>query len=173
MWNLWLFTTGMTTGVSIILVLAESCLDYQMTVAELIVTVTTWNQESLSNNKITKKPRQDISKKIPFLRFTNHTQWHATAGKTPLKEGSACHRALYLTAYGTDVNAPGSIPPHSPTTRLAIDPYLRQISCWDRHIMYTVFTAYKVNGVCSPSSMDGIHSKPEQDCNARHENTEV
>jgi len=33
--------TGMTTGVSIILVFAESSLDYQLTIAELIVTVTT------------------------------------------------------------------------------------------------------------------------------------
>jgi hypothetical protein len=33
--------TGMTTGVSIILILAEPCLDHQMTVAELIITVIT------------------------------------------------------------------------------------------------------------------------------------
>jgi hypothetical protein len=36
-----------------------------------------------------------------FLRFRDHTQWHNTVGRTPLDEGSAHRRDLYLTTHNT------------------------------------------------------------------------
>ena len=36
-----------------------------------------------------------------FLRFRDHTQWHTTVGSTPLDEGSARRRDLYLTTHNT------------------------------------------------------------------------
>ena len=37
-----------------------------------------------------------------FLRFLDHTKWHTTVGRTPLDEGSAIRRDLYLTTHNTD-----------------------------------------------------------------------
>jgi hypothetical protein len=34
-----------------------------------------------------------------FARFLDHTQWHATFGRTPLDEWSVCWRDLYLTTH--------------------------------------------------------------------------
>jgi hypothetical protein len=34
-----------------------------------------------------------------FLRFLDHTQWHITFGRTPLEQGSARRRALYLATH--------------------------------------------------------------------------
>jgi hypothetical protein len=36
-----------------------------------------------------------------FLRFLDYTQWHTTVGRTPLNEGSARRRDLYLTTHST------------------------------------------------------------------------
>ena len=37
-----------------------------------------------------------------FLRFLHHTKGHISVGRTPLDEGSACRRDLYLTTHNTD-----------------------------------------------------------------------
>jgi hypothetical protein len=34
-----------------------------------------------------------------FLKFLDHTQWHTTVGRTPLDEGSARPKHVYLTIY--------------------------------------------------------------------------
>ena len=36
-----------------------------------------------------------------FLRFLNHIHWHTRVGRTPLDEGSARSRDLYLTTHNT------------------------------------------------------------------------
>jgi hypothetical protein len=38
---------------------------------------------------------------VSFLRFRNHEQRHTTVGRTPLDEGSARRRDLYLTIHTT------------------------------------------------------------------------
>jgi hypothetical protein len=48
-----------------------------------------------------------------FFKFLDHTQWHTTAGRTPLDEGSARGRDLYLithsTSRQTNIHTPGGI----------------------------------------------------------------
>ena len=44
-----------------------------------------------------------------FSRLLDHTQWHTTVGRTPLGEGSARHRDLYLTTHDTHIHAPSGI----------------------------------------------------------------
>ena len=36
-----------------------------------------------------------------FTKFLDHTQWRTTVGRTPLDEGSARRRDVYLTTYNT------------------------------------------------------------------------
>ena len=36
-----------------------------------------------------------------FVRFIDHSEWYTTVGRTPLDEGSACRRDLYLTTHNT------------------------------------------------------------------------
>jgi hypothetical protein len=43
-----------------------------------------------------------------FLRVLDHRQWHTTVGRTPLDEGSARRRNLYLTTHKTHTH---SMPP--------------------------------------------------------------
>jgi len=45
-----------------------------------------------------------------FTRFLDHTQWRTTVGRTPLDEGSARRRDLYLTTHNTH-NRQTSMPP--------------------------------------------------------------
>ena len=45
-----------------------------------------------------------------FLRFLDHTQWRTTVGRSPLDEGSARRRDLYLTTHNT-LNRQTSMPP--------------------------------------------------------------
>ena len=44
------------------------------------------------------------------LRFVDHAQWHATVGRTPLDEGSARRRDLYLKTHNTQ-NGETPMPP--------------------------------------------------------------
>ena len=47
----------------------------------------------------------------PFLMFLDHTQRRTTVGRTPLDEGSARRRDLYLTTHDThktNIHAPRS-----------------------------------------------------------------
>jgi hypothetical protein len=58
----------------------------------------------------------------------DHTQTDTRVGRTPLDEGSARRRDLYLTTqtlYKTKIHAPGGIRTHNPTKRSAADPRLR------------------------------------------------
>jgi hypothetical protein len=68
-----------------------------------------------------------------FLFSLDHTQTHTTVGRTPLDEGSARHRDLYLTTqtlYKTNNPAPGDIRTHDPSKRLAEDLSLRPRGHW-------------------------------------------
>jgi hypothetical protein len=60
-----------------------------------------------------------------FTRFIDHTQRRTTVGRTPLDEGSARRRDLYLTTHNT---APGGI-----QTQAAAELRLRSRGHWDRH----------------------------------------
>ena len=51
---------------------------------------------------------------------------HATLGRTPLHEGSARRRDLYLTTHNTcNIHAAGGIRTHNPSNRAAADPRFR------------------------------------------------
>jgi hypothetical protein len=54
---------------------------------------------------------------------------------TPLDEGSACHRDLYLTTQTlteSNIHAPGGIPTHDPSKRPVADLRLTARGHWDR-----------------------------------------
>ena len=80
-----------------------------------------------------------------FLRFVDHTQRRTTVGRTPLDEGSARRRDLYLTTHNTH-NRQTSMPrwdsnPRS-SRRAAADLRLRPRGHWDRlyvHIHIYIF----------------------------------
>jgi hypothetical protein len=60
---------------------------------------------------------------------------HTTIGRTPLDEGPARRRDLYLTtqySQETDIHALGGIRAHDPSKRAAVDPRLRPHGHWDR-----------------------------------------
>jgi hypothetical protein len=64
-----------------------------------------------------------------------HTQAHATVGRTPLDEGSARRRDLYLTTQHSqekNIHAPGGIRTHDPSKPSAADLLLRPHDDWDR-----------------------------------------
>ena len=67
-----------------------------------------------------------------FTRFLDHTQRRITVGRTPLDEGSARYRDLYLTTLTTDTRAPGGIRTHNLSRRAAVDLRLRPRGRWDR-----------------------------------------
>ena len=64
----------------------------------------------------------------------DHIQGHTIVGRTPLDEGSARGRELYLTTLTTDIHAPGGIRTRNSSKRSAADPRLRPLGHWDRHI---------------------------------------
>jgi hypothetical protein len=69
----------------------------------------------------------------------DHTQAHTTVGRTPLDEGSARRRDLYLTTqtlYETNIHAPGGIRTHDPSKRSAADLRLSPRGHWDRRCCY-------------------------------------
>jgi hypothetical protein len=58
----------------------------------------------------------------------DHTHAYTTVGRTPLDEGSARRRDLYLTTqtlYKTNGHGPGGIRTHDPSKRAAADPHFR------------------------------------------------
>jgi hypothetical protein len=70
-----------------------------------------------------------------FVISLDHTQTHTTVGRTPLYEGSARHRDLYLTTqtlYKTNIYVAGGIRTYDPSKRLAADLHLRPHGHWDR-----------------------------------------
>jgi hypothetical protein len=69
-------------------------------------------------------------------RFHDHTHFrHTTVGRTPLDEGPARRRDLYLTTLTSDRHpAPGGIRTHDPSKRAAEDPRLRPHGHWDRPV---------------------------------------
>jgi choline dehydrogenase-like flavoprotein len=65
----------------------------------------------------------------------DHTQAHTTVGRTPLDEGSARRRDLYLTTetlYKTNIHATGGIRTHDPSKRSVADLSIRLRGHWDR-----------------------------------------
>jgi hypothetical protein len=65
-----------------------------------------------------------------------HTQTHTTVGRTPLDEGSARRRDLYLTtehSQQTNIHARGEIRTHDPSKRSAAGQRLRPRGHWSRH----------------------------------------
>ena len=71
-----------------------------------------------------------------FQMLRHHTQGHTTVGRTPLDEGSARRRDLYLTntqhSQQTNIHAPGGIWTRDPSKRPSADPCLRPLGHWDR-----------------------------------------
>ena len=69
-----------------------------------------------------------------ILRFLDHTL--SALGRTPLNEGSALHRDIYLTTHNTHNRQtsmpPGGIRTHNLSRRAAEDPRLRPRGHWDR-----------------------------------------
>src|SRR5215470_10652774 len=71
----------------------------------------------------------------------DHTQTHTIVGRTPLDEGSARHRDLYLTTqtlYKKNIHAPGGIRTHDPSKRSAADLRLRPRGHWDLQLYESV-----------------------------------
>jgi hypothetical protein len=67
-------------------------------------------------------------------KFLNHTQLPTTVGRTPLDEGSARRRDLYLThSQETDTHAPIGIQTRTSSKQAAVDPRLRPLAHWNRH----------------------------------------
>jgi hypothetical protein len=65
----------------------------------------------------------------------DHTQAHTTVGRTPLDEGSARRRDLYLTKqtlYKTNIYSTYGIGTHDPSKRSAADLRLRPRGHWKR-----------------------------------------
>ena len=62
-----------------------------------------WSPSSLLFNKFVSFWRQSPTRAraSSFSMFYDHTKWHTTVGRTPLNEGSALHRNLYLTPHNT------------------------------------------------------------------------
>ena len=76
-----------------------------------------------------------LARAASFLRFLDRTQWHITVGRTPLDEGSARLRNLYLTTHNTRKKEtsmpPGGIRTRNPCKRSAADSRLRPLGHWD------------------------------------------
>ena len=51
-----------------------------------------------------------------FVRFLDHTQWYITVGRTPLDEGSACRKALFLTTRTRHIYAAARFEPTIPAS---------------------------------------------------------
>jgi hypothetical protein len=73
---------------------------------------------------------------LPHYRGFTITLRHTTIGRTPLDEGSARRRDLYLTTHNTvqetNIRASGGIQTHDPSRRSAADLLLRPRGHWDR-----------------------------------------
>jgi hypothetical protein len=71
-----------------------------------------------------------------FLRFRDHTQGRTTVGRTPLDEGSARRRDLYLTntQHSQQTNIHAGIRTRNPSSRAAADTHLRPLGHWDRQL---------------------------------------
>jgi hypothetical protein len=70
-----------------------------------------------------------------FVISFDHNQAHTIVGRTPLDEGSARRRDLYLTTqtlYKTNIHASSGIRTHDPTTCSAADLSLRPRGYWDQ-----------------------------------------
>jgi len=71
-----------------------------------------------------------------------YTQWHNTRafGRTPLDEGTARRRVIYLTTHNTlqetDLRAPGGIRTRNSSKRTTADPRLRLRGYRDRRLYY-------------------------------------
>ena len=72
-----------------------------------------------------------------------------TLGRTPLDEGSARRRKLYLTTHNTEKRRtsmpPGRIRTSNPSKRAAADPRLRPRNYRDREKLYSHITKYNNN----------------------------
>jgi hypothetical protein len=70
-----------------------------------------------------------------FVISLDHIQTHTTVGRTPLDEGSARQRDLYLTTHNTvqetNIHAADGIRTDDPSKRSAADLRLRRRGRWD------------------------------------------
>jgi hypothetical protein len=95
-----------------------------------------WGSESLTISQsfpLLPTCSQQVSRVFIFTWSHSHT----TVGRTPLDEGSAHRRDLYLTTqtlYRTNIHAPGGIRTHDPSKRSAADLRLRRRGHWDRRL---------------------------------------
>jgi hypothetical protein len=72
----------------------------------------------------------------------DHTQTHTTVGRSPMDEGSARRRDLYLTTqtlYKTNIHAPGEIRTHNPSKCSAAHLRLRPRGHWDRQYLFRIY----------------------------------
>jgi hypothetical protein len=65
-----------------------------------------------------------------FTRFCDHTQWHATFGRTPSDEWSA-HRTWQHTTHTTNIHTPNGIQTHDRSRQAAVDLCHRPRGNWD------------------------------------------
>jgi hypothetical protein len=100
-------------------------------------------------------PSSTYSQQVSRLYISlDHTQTHTTVGRTPLDEGSARRRDLYLTTqtlYKTNIHAAGRIRTHDPSKRSAADLRLRPRDHRDRRVTYvwwTIIQTDKHTGLC-------------------------
>ena len=75
-----------------------------------------------------------------FTRFLNHTQRRTTFGRTPLDEGSARRRDLYLTTHNT----------HNRQTSMALVGFEPTISAGERPQTYALYRAATGTGTLLP-----------------------
>jgi hypothetical protein len=96
--------------------------------------------------------------RLIFRGFTITHFRHATLGRTPLDEGPARRRDLYLTTHNTQKRQtsmpPGGIRTQNPSKRAAADPRLRPHGHWDRlnRVPCTVEPGYNNIGLSDTSS---------------------
>jgi hypothetical protein len=105
-----------------------------------------------------------------YLFSLDHTQAHTTVGRTPLDEGSARRRDLYVTTqtlYKTNIHAPGGIRTHDPSKRLAADLHLIPRGHWDRH---TAYYAVQIQGVSTVVVQEPSNKKTFLACSLLYHN---
>jgi hypothetical protein len=112
-----------------------------------------------------KQPRAPLAVPVPVLLCSRCRGFcfsldHATVGRTPLDEGSARRRDLYLTTqtlYKKNIHVPCGIRTRDPSKRSAADLRLRRRGRWDRR---TQTPHSLISAVCAPSLIS-IRTKAE------------
>ena len=87
-----------------------------------------------------------------ITRFLDHTQRRNTFDRSPLDEGSALRRDLYLTTHDThqqtNIHAPDRIRAHNLSRQAAADLRLRPRCYWDRRPLPLLVCVYRIQYFC-------------------------